>query len=209
MLVLWVFVRIVLWTLGFVSGNARVSFPFSNEGDPNLSDAPMYSVVLATCFTAYAFYSGRRRCRRVLPLLALLATVAAIILSGSRTGLIAVGAVMAAAEVGRLFTAARDGRIRLSVRAVVLVVVAGFVAGIVVVRLLATDVRGLEQLVNRMFNLDGGCDASIGSRLEKLNYAVAFSSGPRSSGWACRAPSTSGSTTSMRVFFSRPVWWDS
>jgi hypothetical protein len=172
LLVLWVFARFLLWTLGIVSGNVRVSFPFSNESDPNLSDAPMYSVVLATCLTAYVFYPARRRGRHLRPLIALVVTVAAIILSGSRTGLIAVGVVMLLAGAGRVFNAARQGRIRLSLRTVLLVVVIGIAAAFAISRIVDVDSRMLELMVQRVFNVNVGQDLSVNSRLEKLAYVL-------------------------------------
>ena len=85
-LVIWVFIYYVLRVNGMIQGRARVSYPLS---DYHISDAHLYASYLSFTFVAYFEYF-----RKVLnhgmihSSLVLVFTVAAIILTGSKTGLL-------------------------------------------------------------------------------------------------------------------------
>jgi hypothetical protein len=91
LLIAYAFLYLPLRLRGLVEGGIRVTFPFSNDvtNMNGLSDAPLYSVVLSTFLVGYLFYPGNGgRRERIRKTLVAISTVAAIIMSGSRTGIL-------------------------------------------------------------------------------------------------------------------------
>ena len=85
-LVIWVYIYYVLRVNGVIDGNPRVSYPLSDYG---VSDAHVYSSYLS--FTLVAYFDYFRKVLnhgKIHSSLVLVFTVAAIILTGSKTGLL-------------------------------------------------------------------------------------------------------------------------
>ena len=85
-LVIWVYIYYVLRVNGLIDGNPRVSYPFS---DYHMSDAHVYSSYLS--FTLVAYFEYFRKVLnhgKIISSIVLVFTVVAIILTGSKTGLL-------------------------------------------------------------------------------------------------------------------------
>jgi hypothetical protein len=171
-LVCWVFLWVVLRVRGVFHGNFRVSFPFSNMDDPLLSDAPLYSVVLSTCLTAYLFTPRTRGFAQTVRVVCVVGfTCGAILLSGSRTGLLSAGATFAIYAIRRLSQEAFSGRIRFKrstmwIGLAFILLIAYF--AIRASRISDANVLGL---LSRAISFGGG-DASSTARVEKATYAI-------------------------------------
>ena len=85
-LIIWVYIYYILRTEGFIQGNPRVSYPFSNY---NMSDAHVYSSYLSFTFVAYQEYIKKMLVHTSIHsyIVSILA-VGALILTGSKTGLL-------------------------------------------------------------------------------------------------------------------------
>ena len=85
-LVIWVYIYYVLRVNGLIQGNPRVSYPFS---DYHMSDAHVYSSYLSFTFVAYFEYFRKvLNHGKIISSIVLVFTVVAIILTGSKTGLL-------------------------------------------------------------------------------------------------------------------------
>ena len=85
-LVIWVFIYYVLRVNGMIQGRARVSYPLS---DYHISDAHLYASYLSFTFVAYFEYFRKvLNHGKIHSSLVLVFTVAALILTGSKTGLL-------------------------------------------------------------------------------------------------------------------------
>jgi hypothetical protein len=85
-LVIWVYIYYVLRVNGLIDGNPRVSYPFS---DYHMSDAHVYSSYLSFTFVAYFEYFRKvLNHGAIISVIVLVFTVAALILTGSKTGLL-------------------------------------------------------------------------------------------------------------------------
>ena len=85
-LVIWVYIYYVLRVNGLIQGNPRVSYPLSDYG---MSDAHVYSSYLSFTFVAYFEYFRKvLNHGKIHSSLVLVFTVAALILTGSKTGLL-------------------------------------------------------------------------------------------------------------------------
>jgi hypothetical protein len=171
LLILWVFVHVWLVTHGLATLSFRPSFPFSN-GPVWASDAHLYSAFLSNGLVAFLVFAKARVIRVPFPLLVLtcLLGIAALLLTGSRGGLLTF-----AGTVGLLATmelARKLSRGRLTVRRATLVTAAVGVA--VVAGILAFNAHGVVnqsqevlRLLDRALNFGFGNDASAQSRLQK------------------------------------------
>ena len=85
-LIIWVYIYYILRTEGFIQGNPRVSYPFSNY---HMSDAHVYSSYLSFTFIAYQEYIKKMLVHTSIHsyIVSILA-VGALILTGSKTGLL-------------------------------------------------------------------------------------------------------------------------
>jgi hypothetical protein len=168
---LWVFAYVLLRLFGVLRGHFRVSFPFSSSADPNLSDSPTYSTVLATCLIAYLFTPRPRSLKTALKVLAITAlTVAAILMSGSRTGLASLALTCIIFGLRWLAGAMGSGRIRF--KRYTLWIALGVILLLVVVgaRMGGLSNEALLQLFSRTISF--GMDESVSWRLEKARYAI-------------------------------------
>jgi hypothetical protein len=85
-LVIWVYIYYVLRVNGLIQGNPRASFPLS---DYHMSDAHLYASYLSFTFVAYFEYFRKvLNHGKINSSIVLVFTVAAIILTGSKTGLL-------------------------------------------------------------------------------------------------------------------------
>ena len=85
-LVIWVYIYYVLRVNGLIQGNPRVSYPLS---DYDMPDAHVYSSYLSFTFVAYFEYFRKvLNHGKIHSSLVLVFTVAALILTGSKTGLL-------------------------------------------------------------------------------------------------------------------------
>lgn len=171
LLVAWVFVYVLLRARGVLRGSIRVSFPFSNALDPGLSDAPLYSVVLSTCLIAYLFTPRGESAGTIIKAFIVAGvTGLAIMLSGSRTGLVSVSLTFFIWCLRWVYRAAHSGRIRFKGYALwiaLLMIVAVAVIGARVSGISNTDVLWL---FSRAVSFGG--DESVDSRLGKALYAI-------------------------------------
>jgi hypothetical protein len=171
LLIAWVYVYVLLRLSGVISGNFRVSFPFSSSTDPNLSDSPTYSAVLATCLIAYLFTPRPGSMKATLKALAITAlTVVAILLSGSRTGLASLALTFFVFSLRSVVRAMASGRIRFRRYAVWITI-----GVVVLLAFFAASIGGLSNdtllsLFSRAVSF--GMDESVNSRLAKTMYAI-------------------------------------
>ena len=85
-LVLWVFIYIYLFSVGQLTGSFRPSFPFSN--DYVTSDAHLYSSVLAIGTLFFTMCFKHINSSKILFLIFSILSLTAMLLTGSRTGLL-------------------------------------------------------------------------------------------------------------------------
>jgi hypothetical protein len=171
LLILWVFVHVLLVTSGLATLSFRPSFPLSN-GPVWASDAHLYSAFLSNGLIAFLVFA-RARIIRVpfsLVVLTLLLGIAALLLTGSRGGILTfagTAGLLAAVELARKLS-----RGRLTVRRATLVTAA--VGMVAVAGILAFNAHGVVsrsqevlRLLDRALNFGFGNDASAQSRLQK------------------------------------------
>jgi len=87
-LIIWVYIYYILRTEGFIQGNPRVSYPFSNY---NLPDAHVYSSYLSFTFLAYHEYIKKiLNHTNIHSYIVFILAVGALLLTGSKTGLLVI-----------------------------------------------------------------------------------------------------------------------
>ena len=172
-LVAYAYLYFLLWAAGFLQGNIRVTFPFTNDPESRATDAHLFSVVLSNCLVGYLFLAPGSGKRRVLPTIGIVfLTIGAMILSGSRTGLLSIMLTFLFIAVQEIFTRLVKGKIRFTLKgvAVVLLIVAALYLALF--RLTNFGMEGLSFLVGRIFSLDFAGDVSVGGRLIKARYVI-------------------------------------
>jgi len=174
-LVAYTFLYVAMWWTGRLMGmNSRVSFPLSNQPDPSGGgDAHLYAVVLSTCLVGYLFYPRAKTWRtRAFTAGVFVLTMAAIVLSGSRTGLLSIVLTCMIYAGRRAYTALVSARLRVRVASllVALLIIAAAVG--VFVRVRGLESEALATLTSRAFSFDPQGDGSIQSRIIKTAYAL-------------------------------------
>ena len=173
LLIGYVFLYVIRYASGVRGVSIRVSFPFSNVVDPTLSDAPLYSVVLSTCFIGYLFFPRESRTKtRVFVACVCLLTVAAIMFSGSRTGLLSIPLTLALYGARKVYRGFLTGRLRLRPRVILLIVVLAAAAAVILIRSSSITDNTLAALMSRALSFNLGGDASVGARVEKSLYVI-------------------------------------
>ena len=175
-LVIYVFLYLPLRLMGIVHGTSiRVTFPFSNDIPTvgTVSDAPLYSVVLSTFLVGYLFYPTKPGKGRVIrKALVAVATVAGIILGGSRTGLLSLPITFGVYLWRRFVLAMMRGltqfKRRVLVAVFVLIVVA--VTGVLLSSGTLSSGTSLALNVGRAFSF--GMDDSVLGRVTKTTYVL-------------------------------------
>ena len=85
-LIIWAYIYYILRTEGFINGNPRVSYPFSNY---HMSDAHVYSSYLSFTFIAYHEYIKKTLGHKSIhSYIVFILAVGALFLTGSKTGLL-------------------------------------------------------------------------------------------------------------------------
>ena len=161
-LVIWVYIYYVLRVNGMIQGRARVSYPLS---DYHMSDAHVYSSYLSFTFVAYFEYFRKALNHgNIHSSLVLVFTVVAIILTGSKTGLLIL-MIYSFVVVIRL----RKHLNTFTKYTIVISLVVSIMSFIVPQKIL--EDKNIEKLYMRSvtFNLN---DSSIGSRFNYFINAV-------------------------------------
>ncbi|SVC08483.1 uncharacterized protein METZ01_LOCUS261337, partial [marine metagenome] len=87
-LIIWAYIYYILRTEGFINGNPRVSYPFSNY---HMSDAHVYSSYLSFTFIAYHEYIKKTLGHKSIhSYIVFILAVGALFLTGSKTGLLTI-----------------------------------------------------------------------------------------------------------------------
>ncbi len=173
LLVLYTFYFVLRWARGSMKGNVRVSFPFSNAENPGSGDPHLYAVVLSTCLIGYLFYPRRRTVWTMLVAAAVAGvTVAAIVLSGSRMGLVSIPVTLLVYVIRRGWSALLRLRFRVRWSSLVLAALAACLLAVLVSRLLSVDNALFTRLTTRAFNFDPSQDGSLANRITKTRFAL-------------------------------------
>jgi hypothetical protein len=171
LLIAWVFAYILLRAQKILSGNYRVSFPFSSSDDPRLSDSPLYSVVLSTCLVAYLFAPRRRTATSMIKACAVTGvTGLAIILSASRTGLVSMVGTFVIYGMRRIYRDMIRGRIRFKRYTIWISLIMIIAGAIIMVWASGITDKTLLPLLSRAISFR--TDESVNSRFGKALYAI-------------------------------------
>jgi O-antigen ligase len=172
-LVIYALLYLFLRSHGIISGNVRVSFPFSRGQEATGGDAHLYSTVLSTCLFGYIFYPRLLTPRQVAKnFTVVVATLGGIVLSGSRTGLVSILLTLALWTLRQGFQAIGRSQLRVRASAVVIIVIVIAVGGVFASRGLGAATGSAADLAKRALSLNvSGGDASINSRITKTSEA--------------------------------------
>jgi hypothetical protein len=171
-LVLYALLYPVLRIVGIVRGNIRVTFPFTNV-NPEMSDAPLYSVVLTTLLIGYLFTPRpKRRFTYLKNTTVTLFTILAIFISGSRTGLVSVPLTFLIFGMRWVFRTLFSGRLGIYRRVVIISLIVLGVGVVVGLVLRGVSDTNMIRLVQRVTSIDLTTDESIGGRVIKSTRAI-------------------------------------
>lgn len=171
-LAIWVYCYIFLVTSGKVSGNFRPSFPFSR--DYSESDAHLYSSTLAIMYSVYLFFM-----RNVLNhgnlyfIFVSIITVGAMVLTGSRGGLLIAGMAIIFFSMISFFRVVIYKKLSFfTLFSAILIIVCGFSIFYFFKEKIDVDFSKLLVLFERAFNFDFVKDESSNLRIEFLQLAI-------------------------------------
>jgi hypothetical protein len=172
MLVLYALCYPVLRAAQIIQGNFRLTFPFTNINS-EMSDAPLYSVVLTTLLVGYLFTPRPKRRYTYLKNTAItLLTILAIFLSGSRTGLISMPVTFFIYGMRWAFRSLFSGRLTIYRRVGTIFLIIICVGVLVGFALQSISNPGITRILGRVTSLNLLLDDSILSRIDKSTLAI-------------------------------------
>lgn len=164
----WVYIYLILRSVGVIQGNFRPSFPFSD--DYMVSDAHLYSAYLAISLVMILTYFRQRlKINNAKAVFILFLGLGALLLTGSRTGLAIIFVSTPFLAMGFLVSLSRA---RLASAAVSLVLVALVLSILLETGYLGEVVDRYNDLLLRAANFDLIYDISSINRVDKLVLAI-------------------------------------